>query len=550
METRFPLVAFLAVASLTACLGQIGAEDGAEPGGTNAPGETDTTAKFEPAPSSLRRLTVAEYKSAIGDLFGDAAPAITNLQPDRSRDGFTTVGVVAETNEDLPIAIEKLEAAGRAIATSVFASDKRAGFVGCAPTAATCANEFVTRFGEKAFRRPLTVDELARYGKLVADTTATFGDAWKGFEYATIAFLTSPLFLYRVELGEPDPSSNTRRRYTSYEMAGRLSFFLTGSTPDGELLRAAARNELVTADGIRAHAKRLIESPRADAAVHRFFAEHLTLDHLEGLPKNRTLFPGLTDALTRSMRTEMDMLIGDAFARDIDFRELFDTRNTFVDPLLADLYGLPAPTATGFKKVSIPATWDRAGIFGTGAFLAPHGKEHRGSAVLRGVFIAERFLCRSIGQPPAAVDTTTLDKPVDTGPVTMRQRLDEHRKNPACSGCHNVIDPIGLPLEKFDGIGAHRENDQGLAIDSSGKIDGAAFEGLPGLGETLRKNPDVGPCLAKQMFRYASGHHELIGEAPSLDAVSTAFASSGYRIRALLEEIVVSDAFRYAGDPR
>jgi hypothetical protein len=534
----------------TGCLGQIGADDGSDPASTPGPNGTNkpTTAAFEPAPASLRRLTVAEYRSAIADLFGEGVTP-TGLQPDRPRDGFTTVGVVAEANEDLPIAVEKLEAAGRTLASGVFASDKRAAFVACAPTASTCASEFVARFGQKVFRRPLSDEEIARYSKLVADTAATFGDPWKGFEYATVAFLTSPLFLYRVELGEADPAVATRRRYTSYEMAGRLSFFLTGSIPDAELLAAAARDELVTVEGIRAQAKRLIASPRADGAVQRFFAEHLTLDQLEGLPKNRTIFPKLTDALTRSMRKEAELLIGDTLTRDADFRELFDTRTTFVDPLLADLYGLPAP-ATGFAKVTIPASWDRAGLTGTAAFLAPHGKEHRGSAVLRGIFIAERFLCRSIGQPPAVVDTAALDKPVETGPITMRQRLDEHRKNPACSGCHNIIDPIGLPLEKFDGIGAHRDNDNGLAIDVSGSIDGINFQGAPGLGETLRKNPDVGPCLAKQMFRYASGHHEGVGEMPSLDQVSTAFASSGYRIRALLEEIVVSDAFRYAGDPR
>jgi hypothetical protein len=523
----------LLFAALLGCVGEIGTRDQSDPGAEPTP-TTQADEKFTPSPGGLRRLTVAEYRSTLRDLFGDDVPQPIDLQPIQPMDGFTTIGVTEQSLEELPIAIEKLEAAAREVASKLFSEPvRRAKLIAATDDASIRA--YVQKLGTRAFRRPLDEEEIARLVKLAKDVGSNFGDGYRGVEWTTATILASPSFLYRVELGEGG-------KYSNAEMASRLSYFLWGTTPDDELLKA----DLSTVDAVRAQARRMIASPRLREGIKRFFGEHLHLDLLDGLPKDEKIFPTLDRALTASMKNEAELLTLDvALDRDGSVLDLFDTNTSFVDGKLATLYGLPAP-ATPWARVTLPAA--RAGIISTAAFLAPQGKEHRGSAVLRGLFVNDRFLCRTFGEPPADVDTAALDK--FTSPVTMRTRLGEHRKNPACAACHNTIDPIGLPLEHFDGIGAWRDTDQGLSIDATGSIDGATFDGAVGLGKTLKNHPEVPSCLVKQVFRYATGHHETNGELPSLNIVTKRFADSGYRMRALLEELVVSDAFRLSGGLR
>jgi hypothetical protein len=544
--------------ALGGCLGQIG--DPAEQGGTGGPDGTGGTGgqepALEPAAAGLRMLTTGEYRESIRDLLGAAVEIPADLLPYQERtDGFTTIAAGEIEPEKLGLQAEKLDDASREAARQVFANKAgREQLVGCSPSDAEdpCVAAFLASFGRKAWRREMGADEVTRYRKVVTAAASELGDVWKGLEYGTAALLASPNFLYKVELGEDSPEHPSWHRYGDYEMATRLAYFIWGTTPDEELLDAAAAGELVTVEGVRAQALRLLSSPRGRAGLMRALEEHLVIDQVGSISKDPEAYPEMNAELAKAMGTEMSLLVEEVlFERGEDFRELFVTHDTFVDPQLAAFYGLEAPAADGFGLVSLPPGTGRAGLLGTAGFLASNAKLTRASAVARGVFINDRLLCRPIAAPPANVATGAIDEQQDGTPKTMRERLESHRKNPSCASCHDSIDPLGLPLEHFDGIGRYREMDQGLKIDASGELDGVEFDCATGEGKALHGSDATGPCFVSQLYRFATGHHETGSEQHELDRLSTELEeANGFRLTDVVMAIVTSDAFRYAGDPR
>jgi len=195
----------------------------------------------------------------------------------------------------------------------------------------------------------------------------------------------------------------------------------------------------------------------------------------------------------------------------------------------------------------LPANGARAGLLGHAGLLALNAHATLSSPTLRGRFVRQVLMCQEIPPPPNNV-STMLPEPIPGG--TMRDRLERHRTDPACNGCHVRMDPIGLGLENFDGIGAYRANEGTARIDPSGDIDGMAYADARSLGTLLRGHPAVGPCLVRKLYRYATGHIELASEAQVMDALSQRFASSQYRLRALLVDVAASDGFRLAVDPQ
>jgi hypothetical protein len=546
----------------TACIGTIGDEPGADVNGTGGAGAAgggvngagQDPAGFVPAPASLRRLTRGEYTSSVQDLLGNVTVP-PGLEGDLFDQGFSTVGATKSAIGD--VGTGKFDEAALDLAHQVFGdTTRRASFVGCAPANASdpCVRTFVQSFGRRAFRRPLAPDEIDRYAGVVTAAAQAFAnDVWAGLEYATATFLESPYFLYRAELGEPDPSRPGARRYTSYEMAARLSFFLWGTTPDGALLDAAERGELVTQDGVGSAATRLLASPRADAALLHFFDEHFSLAQLDVVAKDKTVYPTFTPALAAAMRTETEMMIKDTLLdHDGDLRTLFDTPSTFLNADLAKFYGISGVQGSAFVRATLPASGPRAGLVTTAGILTLNARNGRTSPTLRGLFITNRLLCWEPGDPPPNVNQNALDD--DAGAktwTTMRQRLEAHRANPVCAGCHKVLDPPGLALEHFDGIGAYRETDHGVTLDVSGDLfGGTPFDGAKGLAAALKQDPRLADCFARQLYRYATGHREVPSEDPILKQLASDAASSGLKLRALAKALVASDGFRFAADPR
>jgi Protein of unknown function (DUF1592)/Protein of unknown function (DUF1588)/Protein of unknown function (DUF1585)/Protein of unknown function (DUF1595)/Protein of unknown function (DUF1587) len=520
---------------------------------TAVPPVTPTAApvEFAPAPGAYRRLTNAAFRNSLRDLLGGPV-TIGSLEPDSwTVGGLPTVGAAVSSVSAL--GVERYQTAVEAAVDQVFANDaRRDGVLGCSPTSktdTTCFTSFVTNFGRKAFRQPLSSVQVNRFSQLIADVAETLDDAEQGMRAGLTGMLLSPNFLYRFEQGA-SVSGETYWRYTSHEMASRLAYFLTSSTPDDTLLELADQDGLQTVEAVREQALRLLSEPAGRESVGNFAAELFQLDLVLNRAKDPTLYPDYTPELQAAMMAEVPLMLqGLVFDRDASALELFTTRDTFVNRDLGEMYGLPTNGATDeLRAVTLPEDGLRAGLLGTGAFLSIYASQKEGSPTLRGKFIRQVLMCQGIPDPPADVSTVIEDPP--PGQVlTKREKLTAHREEQRCAVCHQLMDPLGLTLENFDAMGGFRTTEQGKAIDISGDLDGTVFSGPRELGALLAARPETGNCLSRNLYRYATGHVETPAELPVLDDLTQQFQAGGYRLRDLMLRIVTSDGFRYVAAP-
>jgi mono/diheme cytochrome c family protein len=509
----------------------------------------DVPTEFVPAPGGMKRLTVAQYRNSIRDLLGEKIE-VPALEPDTLMSGSAAVGsgrivISRQATEKFGLAAFKLARA--AVADQAW----RATWIACDATAAFdagCAEKFLGQFGRRAWRRPLSADERTRYLALIRAAGRTrLSD---GLTAAVAALLQSPHFLYRIEVGVPDPQNPKRHVLTDFEMASRLSYFLWGAPPDEPLLDAAATGRLSTDEGLRAEAERMLASPKARNTVTAFFTELLRLNKLDQLSQFKEKYKQVSSTLGKSMREETLRVVEEiALDPKRDFREMFDASFTYVNPELARLYGLPVPAGRELTRVALPATSHRRGILSHASFLAINAHSTAPSPTRRGKFIRESLLCQAIPPPPPDV-STKLPKDGEGPARTTRQKLSVHRKLSQCNGCHKAMDPMGLSYETFDGIGAYRtKEDNGLAIDASGELDGVAFQDATGLAQLLRNNPKVGVCVARHLYRFALGHLENEGEEPLVADLAAGLERDGYRFLSLVLNVVKSRGFRYLSAP-
>jgi hypothetical protein len=508
------------------------------------PGKAASTV-FAPVPAVMRKLTVEQYQNSVADLLGGDLMLPTDLEPDTAQNGF--FAVAAGTATISAAAAEKLEGAAYMLAEQALAPARRAKLVTCTPSASvdsSCSRAFVAQLARRAFRRPVTADEVARYAKVADDAARALNDFYAGLQYALAGILQSPNFLFRSELGEIDPSAPERRRFTAYDLAARLSYGLWNTTPDDALLAAADSGELAGA-GLAEAADRLLADPRAKAALDDFHAERLGLADLALLDKDSSVYAGgMNDELRAALRDDVLRTFAEyVTGSDHDVMGVFDGRTAFVNAPLAGIYGLSQKPAT-MQRVQLPDDGARVGILGKPAFLALAAHSNQTSPTLRGKYIRERFLCQSIGAPPSNV-VPVLGAPDPSAP-TMRDRLKSHALDPSCAGCHNQMDPLGLALEHFDAIGRYRADDDGHALDTSGNLDGEVFDGEVELAGLLRDDPRVSACLVRQAYRYLLGHIETSSEEPQISDLVEQFDASGHDLLKLLRALVLSDAFRYA----
>jgi hypothetical protein len=528
--------------------GAPGAGSGPSGGAAAGPGagfEPPTPEQLEAQPPSpsLRRLTLSQYRESVRDLLA-VTPDTGKLTPLAPINGLRALAASALTLPEKDV--EAFATLADSLSAQVFADVAgRQKLTGCDGKQSACAQGFVASFGRRAFRRPLTADERARYLALLNKATQATGDGWLGLQVVVNALLQSPNMLYRSELGEPDPAAPGQRRLSDLELASRLSFFLWNSAPDAELLDAAESGALATKEGLSAQAKRLLAAPRAAEASEELFSDYLQLDALDALAKLPETYPQATPALAAAMKEEtLTGLRELLFLRGADFRTAFTSTKTFVNADLAKLYGLRAPNAAGFSEVELPAKGPRAGLVLQAGFLALHSHPSRSSPTLRGKFIRESLLCLSIPPPPPDVETAL---PNTGAATTARQKLSIHREQAKCAGCHGLMDPMGLALENFDGIGAYRETESGLPIDASGELDDATFQDARGFVAVLAEHEALPLCFAKTALRYARGALEHSSEEPSIAALNTRFEAGGFRVADLLLAIATDRSFRYVG---
>ncbi|AKF10551.1 Cellulose-binding domain protein [Sandaracinus amylolyticus] len=538
---RAMLLVTAGLLALGGCVGDLGDSRGVGPGGWNG-GPEPIPATTQPVQAAMRRLTAVQYDATMRALFGDDVQVDAELEADTPVNGFVAIGSARTTIS--PRAAELYESAALRIAESELTDPARRGdVVPCTPSGtvdSACAREFVETFGRRAWRRPLAVDEVTRYVAIADQSATVLGDFYEGLAMATAGLLQSPNFLFRVEIGE---EADGRRRYSSVEMASRLSYLIWNAPPDEALLAAGERGDLVDAELLRAQAERMVAEERSRGALRDFFAELLRLEGLDRLPQDPDEFPAMSATIGAAMRESTLRTIEDhLLVEGGSYRDLFTTRTTFVNPELAALYGVEAPAEGEWARVELP-DGPRAGLLGQASVLALFSHSHASSPTLRGKFVRETLLCQSIPPPPA--DVGELPEPSPELP-TMRERLQEHRANPACASCHSITDPIGLALENFDAIGSFREQENGATIDPSGELDGTAFADARELGQAMASHPQLTACLVRNLYRYGTGHVETRGEEPTIRDLADAFAGEP-ELGALMVELVTSDGFRFAG---
>jgi len=501
-----------------------------------------------PGRSPLRRLSNAEYRNTITDLFANV-PAVVALVPAatsgfpsepeslgfrNSGDYLTVPSLAAQTY---------LDAAEKIAETAAGASN----FVTCANGTqdAACATSFINSFGKQVYRRPLTAEDTGRYQALYQKALSSGYDFKTGIEWIVFAMLQSQQFLYRFELGAT-PTGNYAKP-TQYEIASRLSFIYLQSMPDATLLAAADKGELATPAQIEAQARRLLADPKG-ARLLDYFDQWLDIDTMPELVRDGAIYPNLDPTLPALLQGEAR-----AFAADLltsptgTFEALFTAPYTFANAALAKHYGLTGPTGSTYQKVDAPG---RAGVLTQGMLLA-HDKATRTSVVRRGLKIRTDVLCQIVPAPPPDVDLSSLDKTV-TG-VSQRERLEQHRTQASCNGCHTLMDPIGVVFEGFDAVGRARTMDEmGLPVVLASEVSGTRDANGPvsspaELGQKLAQSDQVRGCYVTNNFRFFYGREVEQADACSLARLLVDFKTADYNLTELLVSLTRTDAFLYRG---
>ena len=412
-----------------------------------------------------------------------------------------------------------------------------------------CAAEIVRRLATQAFRRPVADKDHARLMTFYAR-----GRKEKNFEAgitkALEAILASPQFLFRVE-EVPARLTTAGYRLGDYELASRLSFFLWGRGPDAELLKAAGQGRLAVPGALAKQSRRMLAAPHADALATRFASQWLRLQDLEKVTPDPILYPYSDHTLSLALKKETELFFDSLVREDRSLLDLLTADYTFANERVARHYGIQNVTGPEFRRVPLPA--DRRGILGQGSVLTLTSIAERTSPVQRGKWVMEVLLGSPPPPPPPNVPALEDTKgTADSGrPLTVRERMEQHRANPQCTSCHRVIDPLGLALENFDATGKWRVRDGGMMVDTKGQLfDGTSIEGPDGLRAALVRHKDVVLLsFTRSLMTYALGRRVEAFDMPTVRRIIRDAEAQNYRISAFVNGIVESDAFRMAKLP-
>ena len=413
-----------------------------------------------------------------------------------------------------------------------------------------CARTILATLARRAYRRPLSESDvdalLAFYRQGYAAGRATAAGGFEaGIQRALRRLLAHPEFLLRIERDPAGAARGAPYRVSDVELASRLSFFLWSSIPDDELLDAASRGTLSEPDQLERQVRRMLADPRSSALVDNFAAQWLYLRNLPEVNPDAWLFPDFDDNLRRSMRRETELFFGGIVRDDRSVTELLDADYTFVDERLARHYGLPHVRGSRFRRVDLGPDSGRGGLLGHASILAVTSYATRTSPVLRGKWVLENILGTPPPPPPANVPP--LGDARGEQARSMRERMAGHRANPACAGCHALMDPIGLSLENFDAIGRWRHRTESFAaLDVAGSLpDGTAYEGAAGLRDVLLGRPELFvTTLTEKLLAFALGRAVDHHDAPAVRGIVRHAERRAYRFSALVLGIVRSTPFQ------
>ena len=436
--------------------------------------------------------------------------------------------------------------------TGVAATPSRQRIFTCRPQAAAeepaCASRIVTTLARRAYRRPVTAEDVEAPLAFYTDARTRGGDFDAGIRAAVARILASPSFLYRIERDPAGVRPGAAHPVSDVELASRLSFFLWSSVPDERLLNLATSGRLRQPTVLTAEVRRMIADKRADALVSNFAGQWLQLRNLESKVRPDILaFPDFDDNIREAFRRETELLFAHILRQDRSVLELLSADYTFVNERLARHYGIPGVYGTRFRQVKLTDP-NRRGLLGHGSVLSLTSVATRTSPVYRGKYVLSTFLNTPPPPPPPNVPTLEeSNKEASGAPKTLREQLDQHRRSPACAGCHRVIDPIGFALENFNPVGQWRDaGDDGSPLDTVGVLaDGAKVDGAAALRQAILSRPEAfATVLTERLLTYALGRGLEPSDMPVVRSIVRTAARSDYRFTALITGIVESAPFQ------
>ncbi len=407
-----------------------------------------------------------------------------------------------------------------------------------------CAKRILANVTRRAYRRPVTDADLTaplRFYK-AARKDAGFEN---GIEMALRSVLVSPEFLFRVEQDAAGVAPGSAYAVSGLELASRLSFFLWSSIPDDELLEAAVRGTLKTPAVLEHQVRRMLADTRSRMLVTNFADQWLYLRNLSSTTPDMRLFPDFDDNLRQAFRQETELFVESIMREDRNVLDLLNANYTFVNERLAKHYGIPNVYGSRFRRVTFGEDGVRGGLLRQGSILTVTSYATRTSPVIRGKWILSNIL--GVPPPPAPAFVPSLKENSGIGNnVTMRQRMAQHRANPACSGCHQLMDPVGFSLENFDAVGRWRTMEDTTPIDASGGLpDGSKFAGVAGLQKALVSRPDIFvTTFSDKLLTYALGRGVEYYDAPAIRKVVRDAGAQDYRFSSIVLGIVNSAPFQ------
>ena len=428
-------------------------------------------------------------------------------------------------------------------------TDSRREIFVCQPRRAgdekACATKILSRLARRAYRRPATTRDVQTLLGFFERGRSTGGSFDAGIQLALERLLIDPDFLLRIERTPTRVVPGQAYRLTDLELASRLSFFLWSSIPDQALLAVAERGKLTDPPILEQQVRRMLADPRAKTLVENFAAQWLHLRNLEHVLGDPVAFPDFDLSLVEAFRQETELFLTSMLNEDRSVLNLLNADYTFVNERLARHYGLPGIYGSRFRRVTLPNTKERGGLLGHGGVLALTSYPTRTSPVLRGKWLLDTIFGAPPPSPPPNVPALP-ERSAASGNVSVRERLEQHRKNPTCASCHAAIDPLGFALENFDALGAWRAADVGgQPIDATGTtLSGVKLEGISGLRALLLDQPEqFAGTVTKKLLTYALGRELEYFDQPTIRRIVRDASVREYRWSSLILGIVKSPAF-------
>jgi len=497
-------------------------------------------------PAGPHRVTAAFVKQFEGEVDDLIRPIEHTLA-----DGQIGIGYGVTTQQHL----QRMTVLGPFEVTGVSDTPTRSFVFSCRPTAPSeerpCAESIVRRLAERAYRREVSqndVDGLMQFYDQGSESRGFEG----GVRLALQAIMASPHFIFRMEEAPEGVEPGEVYDISDADLASRLSFFLWGAPPDEELIRLAEEGDLSKDRELERQVRRMLADPRAEALASRFGAQWLRLQDLEKIRPDALSYPYFDQTLADAMHRETELLFDHIRTADLPVSDLLTADYTFVNERLARHYGIPGVVGTAFQMVEYPDD-RRRGILGHGSVLTLTSHANRTSPVLRGKWVMEVLLGSPPPPPPPNVPTLEEGEEAADGRfLSVRERMEIHRANPACSSCHNVIDPIGLAFENFDVTGAWRNRDAGTIVDTESELfDGSRVSSVGELRDAIMSRPEVFyRIFTENMMAYALGRRVEYFDQPAIRQITREAAENDYRLSAFVLGVVNTPGFRSTRAPQ